>query len=168
MAYMGMGEAAVAERKRESLCLFLDRHTAATPDGAGHGTDVPYAFQTLTGAPAKEDAALSDMISSYLVNFAGTGDPNGEGLPEWPSFSESDQKVMFFDEQPSVRPIPNLDKLKALDGYYSWRRERRRKPAHEPGGRYAEIPPSMTIVAPVMKEDASEQSHKAACAISSG
>ncbi|NLT65919.1 MAG: carboxylesterase family protein [Acidobacteria bacterium] len=113
--------------KGKAYVYFFDRHTAATPDGAGHGTDVPYAFQTLTGAPAKEDAALSDMISSYLVNFAGTGDPNGEGLPEWPSFSESDQKVMFFDEQPSVRPIPNLDKLKALDGYYSWRREQAKK-----------------------------------------
>jgi hypothetical protein len=30
---------------------------------------------------------------------------------------------MFFDASPSARPMPNLEKLKALDGYYAWRRE---------------------------------------------
>jgi para-nitrobenzyl esterase len=105
---------------------YYDYHEP-TADGAGHGSDVAYAFQTLSsgpqGEPKPEDLELSDMISSYWANFAKTGDPNGPGLPEWPAFTENDQKVMVFDADPSARPVPNLDKLKAYDAYISWLRE---------------------------------------------
>jgi para-nitrobenzyl esterase len=106
-------------------------HHAPDADGSGHGSDVPYAFQTLSpgpqGAPKPEDLKLSDMISSYWVNFAGSGDPNGAGLPEWPAFTENNQEAMVFDAEPSARPVPNLDKLKAYDAYMSWLRGQEKK-----------------------------------------
>jgi para-nitrobenzyl esterase len=98
--------------------------------GSGHGSDVPYAFQTLggrQGAPKPEDLKLSDMISSYWINFAKNGDPNGPGLPKWPAFSEKDSRVMVFDATSSARPLPNLDKVKIFDAYISWRREQAKK-----------------------------------------
>ena len=116
--------------KGKAFEYYYDHH-APDVDGSGHGSDVPYAFQTLSGgrggAPKPEDLKLSDMISSYWVNFAKTGDPNGSGLPKWPAFSESDQKAMVFDAAPGARPFPNLDKLKAFDAYISWRREEAKK-----------------------------------------
>ncbi len=112
--------------KGKAFEYYYDHH-APDVDSSGHGSDVPYAFQTLGrgrgGAPKPEDLKLSDMISSYWVNFAKSGDPNGPGLPKWPAFTENDQKVMVFDTVPSARPVPNLDKLKAFDAYISWRRE---------------------------------------------
>jgi para-nitrobenzyl esterase len=66
---------------------------------------------------------MSDLMSTYWVNFARTGDPNGTGLPAWPAFSAKDQRAMFFDSTPGAKPVPNMDKLKALDSYYAWRRE---------------------------------------------
>ena len=39
----------------------------------------------------------------------------------------TEQKTMFFDSDSSARTIPNIEKLKALDGYYGWRREEARK-----------------------------------------
>jgi len=104
----------------------FDYHPNDPDGGSGHGSDVPHAFQTLggpRGEPSPEDLELSDMISSYWVNFAKTGDPNGPGLPEWPAFSEEDQKVMVFDMAPSARPVPKLDKLKIFDAYNQWVRE---------------------------------------------
>ena len=110
----------------KAYAYYYDHH-APDADGAGHGSDVPYAFQTLGGGPQgepkPEDLELSDMISSYWVNFAKTGDPNGSDLPEWPAFTENDQKVMVFDSEPGARPVPNLEKLKAYDAYISWLRE---------------------------------------------
>lgn len=104
---------------------FYDYHPG-TPEGtgSGHGSDVPYAFQTLASRrePAPEDVKLSSLISAYWVNFAKTGDPNGSGLPAWPAFTEQDQKVMVFDTAPGARPVPNLDKLKAYDAYIAWLR----------------------------------------------
>jgi para-nitrobenzyl esterase len=116
--------------KGKAFEYYYDYH-APNVDGSGHGSDVPYAFQTLSGgrggAPKPEDLKLSDMISSYWVNFAKTGDPNGPGLPKWPAFAENDQQAMVFDAAPSARPVPNLDKIKAFDAYISWRREEANK-----------------------------------------
>jgi para-nitrobenzyl esterase len=89
-------------------------------EGSGHGSDVPFAFQTLAGrrTPSKEDLALSDMISSYYVNFATTGDPNGKGLPQWPAFTDKNQQVMVFDATPSARTYPVLENVKVFDPYF--------------------------------------------------
>ena len=104
---------------------YFDYH-APDADGSGHGSDVPFAFQTLAtrrGEPGPEDKRLSEMISSYWANFARTGNPNGQGLPRWPAFTVNDQKVMVFDTAPGARTTPNLDKLKAYDAYISWLRK---------------------------------------------
>ncbi len=111
--------------KGKAFQYFFDYHPGSPDGGSGHGSDVSYAFQTLGGGrgqPNPEDLKLSDMISSYWVNFAKSGNPNGPGLPKWPAFTENDQKVMVFDSTPSARPLPNLDKLKAFDAYFEWLR----------------------------------------------
>jgi para-nitrobenzyl esterase len=89
-------------------------------EGSGHGSDVPFAFQTLAGrrTPSAADLALSDKISSYYVNFAMTGDPNGKGLPQWPAFTDKNQQVMVFDAAPSARTYPVLDKVKLFDPWF--------------------------------------------------
>jgi len=98
---------------------FYNNHAPTAP-GSGHGSDVGYHFQTLgtRGTPRKEDLALSDMISSYDINFARTGDPNGPGLPQWPAFTDQNQQTMVFDATPSARTYPLLERVKALDPYY--------------------------------------------------
>jgi para-nitrobenzyl esterase len=111
--------------KGKAFLYYYDYH-APDVESSGHGSDVPYAFQTLGtgpgGAPKPEDLKLSDTISSYWVNFAKTGDPNAAGLPKWPAFTEDDQQAMVFDGAPGAKPVPNLDKVKVFDAYMSWRR----------------------------------------------
>jgi len=117
--------------KGKAFVYYFDHRTPASPDGANHGAEVSYVFGNFggpgAGAPSPADLALSDLIRSYWINFARSGDPNGSGLPPWPVFTEKDQKVMFFDTTASAKPIPNLEKLKAYDSYYSWRREQAKK-----------------------------------------
>ena len=111
--------------KNKAFQYYFDYHPGSPGGGSGHGSDVPYAFQTLggpAGAPGQEDLKLSDMISSYWINFARSGDPNRSSFPEWPAFTESDQKVMVFDADPGARPLPILDRLKAVDAYFAWLR----------------------------------------------
>ena len=111
--------------------MYYFSHRPSYPDtpqfkgwGAAHGAEISYVFGNFTaGMPASvADKAVSDEVSSYWVNFAKTGDPNGSGLPAWPAFTDADQQVMNLDDPSHAIPTPNLDKLKVLDGYYAWRR----------------------------------------------
>jgi para-nitrobenzyl esterase len=93
--------------------------------GTAHGVDVPYVFQTLDrNKPGitSEDLAISDTISSYWVNFARRGDPNGNGLPAWPRFTEKEGKVMYFKDHAEPGPVPSASSLAVLDSYFAWRR----------------------------------------------
>lgn len=118
--------------KHKAFVYYFDHRTPMSPNGANHGAEISYVFRNLGGwggEPRPEDVKLSDLMSSYWVNFARSGDPNGPGLPEWPAFTEEKMQTMFFDGTPGARPLPNLDKLKAFDAYYAWRREQARKKA---------------------------------------
>ena len=39
-------------------------------------------------------------MSSYWVNFARNGDPNGKGLDKWPVYDGKNQSVMVFGNPP--------------------------------------------------------------------
>jgi para-nitrobenzyl esterase len=108
-----------AHGKGKVFSYYYDNH-GPQAEGSGHGSDVSFHFQTLSTrrTPSKEDLALSDMISSYDINFAKTGDPNGKGLPPWPAFTDKNQQVMVFDATPSARPYPLLPQVKVLDSYF--------------------------------------------------
>ena len=51
-----------------------------------------------------EDRRIASMISSYWANYIASGNPNGEGLPEWPEYHAGDPSVM--DLGTSFRPEP--------------------------------------------------------------
>ena len=105
---------------------YFDHRTTQSAGGANHGSEIAYVFGNLSTSgrtPQPNDEAMSELMRSYWVNFARTGDPNGSDLAEWPAFSPVNERVMKFDSIAAVRPTPNLRQLKALDAYYAWRRE---------------------------------------------
>lgn len=110
--------------KGKAFLYYFDHHAPSSPDGAGHGSDVPYAFQTLTGRdgepPEAADAALSDVISSYWVNFTKTGDPNADALPAWPAYSGAAPLAMIFNAGAGTAgEYPNMEKLQVMDRYFA-------------------------------------------------
>ena len=93
--------------------------------GSGHGADVPYVFEHLnTSNPqiTKQDEAISEAMATFWTNFAKRGDPNGEGVPKWPAFSDANPIVMYFAGAPHTGPVPSAEALKILDAYFAWRR----------------------------------------------
>jgi para-nitrobenzyl esterase len=95
---------------------------------ATHAAEIPYVFETLSAprsipdtssprlaAASEKDRAMADMISTYWVNFAKTGDPNGGKLPVWPVFKDRDMPPYILGE---VNEYPNADVLNAYDERY--------------------------------------------------
>jgi len=118
--------------KGKAFVYYFDHRTPRSPNGANHGSEITYVFRNLNvpdigqpgpATPRPEDVKMSDVMSSFWVNFAKNGDPNGAGLPAWPAFSASAQNAMILDSQTGARPLPNMAQIKAFDAYYATLRE---------------------------------------------
>jgi para-nitrobenzyl esterase len=107
---------------------YFDQHPPRTPGtpeadhGTPHGVDVPYVFETLEGSPTAEDRHISEVMAAYWTNFAKRGEPNGEGLPTWPTFSDATPVVMYLGPTARTGPVPSAASLTVLDQYFAWRR----------------------------------------------
>jgi para-nitrobenzyl esterase len=75
--------------------------------GAFHTSDVTYVFENL-GAVARPwevvDYQVADAISSYWMNFAASGDPNGKGLAVWPEYKPDAHLTMEIGEKSGAMP----------------------------------------------------------------
>jgi para-nitrobenzyl esterase len=75
--------------------------------GAFHASEISYVFGTADiGRRTWDDSdrKLSDVMSSYWVNFATTGNPNGKSLPTWPNYDENKDLALGLGDE--IRPIP--------------------------------------------------------------
>jgi len=57
-------------------------------------------------------------MSSYWVNFASTGNPNGRGIPHWPAFDGNTGRVQRLGAPISTGPVPALEQLQVFDAVY--------------------------------------------------
>lgn len=91
--------------------------------GAFHGADIFYVFGTMNYHPewawTAIDRQLSETITSYWVNFARRGDPNAQGLPPWPVYSEPMPLVIQLGEKVEAVPLPHPARLDFWDAFFA-------------------------------------------------
>lgn len=84
-----------------------------------HTLDIPFVFrnvdvaQSMTGA-GEDRYPLQDRMSAAWAAFARTGNPNHEGLPEWPAYDAGAKPTMVFNNECEVRNDPNKEEREAL------------------------------------------------------
>ena len=132
---MRVWERAQAKTGHSKAYLYYFTHDPPPPSGASsrggrgsgatHGAEAQYVFQNLLPPRAWTDLdrQVSDMLSSYWVNFAGTGDPNGKGLTKWPPFDNSkSDRPMVLGDQAEVGPPPDRAQLAFFESIYEKQR----------------------------------------------
>ena len=94
--------------------------------GATHGAEAQYVFQNLLPPRAWTDLdhQVSDLLSSYWVNFAANGDPNGKGLAKWPAYEDKKSAApMVLGDQAALGPAPNPAQLAFFEAVYEKTRQ---------------------------------------------
>ena len=109
-----------AETSKSNAYVYFYNHVLPGPDsgqyGAFHTSEVPYVLNTLTRSDrpfTADDRKVAETLSSYWANFAANGDPNGKGLPHWPSAKEQPAMVMQLGDD--TKAIPAAGSPAALD-----------------------------------------------------
>lgn len=100
--------------KQPSYACFFDRKLPGDDNGAWHSSDLWYWFGTLDHCwrpMTEKDYELSRQMSTYLTNFAKTGDPNGEGLTEWLPIAKGQSRVLRLGEKDTHMGGVNMAKL---------------------------------------------------------
>lgn len=87
--------------------------------GSFHGIFVPmladqngYGFYDYSAAGYQQMGAA---FNAYLKNFLATGDPNGEGLAEWPTWNPDDKLTQVFDADAETAMIEAKNVYKTYD-----------------------------------------------------
>ena len=86
--------------------------------GAYHSAEIEFVFEQLNSKKLPwrpEDRKLSELMSSYWVNFAKTANPNGPGLPRWPEYATDGWQVMHLSAHPQAQPDARRGRYLFLD-----------------------------------------------------
>ena len=88
---------------------------------AMHCMELPFVFnniarcEVMTGG-GKEAYVLADKMSQAWINFAKKGDPNHDGLPKWPNYTNASTPTMHFDNTCVVQPQKDKDLFDLMGG----------------------------------------------------
>ncbi len=90
---------------------YVAESVAKPGQGAAHATDIPFFFDTVAVKYGEQatarDVAAGKAMSTYMVNFAKRGDPNGAGLPAWPRYARTEDRIMDFAAE--GKPVAQKD-----------------------------------------------------------
>ena len=97
--------------------------------GVAHADDILYLNGEFLTQPDKypHESAVAEIIQQYWVNFAKTCNPNGKGLPYWPSFDDTKPTTMQFSNGASLIMRPNREQVDFVDRFYRHLREETEK-----------------------------------------
>ena len=117
-AYVAWSIARAMTRAQQPAYLYLltwiqsGKHASL---GAHHGEELPFlddAYPSNWGS-SDGDKAFGEILRAYWSNFAKSGNPNSQGLAEWPAFDPGSDYIFSLGQK--IAPMPMNQNLRVLD-----------------------------------------------------
>jgi para-nitrobenzyl esterase len=85
--------------------------------GAHHGSEIAFVFDNLQlgNEHSPADLKVRDAMIGYWVQFAATGNPNRQGLPEWPAYNVTDDRCLLVTDEVQTAQHFRKAKLDVID-----------------------------------------------------
>jgi len=93
----------ISSAHRAPVYTYMFTWKSPVNQGSVHGHELKFCFNTLNHAgnelptPTAEDQRLADAMSTAWSNFAHTGNPNTDCLPDWRPYTVANGEMMVFD-----------------------------------------------------------------------
>ena len=115
-----------AKIRKKAYLYYFTRVPPTAPGapsrGSTHTAEIAYVFQQAgSGQYATDvDRKLQDAMATYWVNFAATGDPNGNGLPAWPAVKDRNSgRAMVLGDTIAAEPSFDAARIALFDQAYA-------------------------------------------------
>lgn len=127
LSFAGLPARALAAKNKKATFIYY--YTHVPPDkpgfpnyGAFHTSEVPYVLHTLhkwNRTWTDFDYKLEENLTSYWVNFAKSGDPNGAGLPIWKTYDKQSGNILLIGDKTETTPALFKKEFDFLDKFNS-------------------------------------------------
>ena len=101
-------------RANGAYLYYFDLDAPGDHNAAFHSCDLRYMFGRLKESwrpYGERDFEVSRQMTDYAANFAKTGDPNGEGLPEWKPAGRRSAAALCFGPEKTAMGRPDYLKM---------------------------------------------------------
>ena len=100
---------AIAQTRKAPTYMYMFTWRSPVTGGSVHGQELKFCFNTLHHAgndlphPTDADLRLADTMSSVWAQFAKTGNPNINSLPDWQPYTKAGGEMMEFNHECRIR-----------------------------------------------------------------
>ena len=100
-----------------NIYAYVFTYENGSNDGTGvyHGAEISYVFDHIQND--QEAQKFADQISQAWVNFAKTGVPSADGMPEWETYDNEKGATMILDEMSTLVYGHDRELMKLLEDY---------------------------------------------------